>query len=109
MSERAYISFDFAVKRLLRTKSDYEILEGFLSEVLSKDISIRNLGESESNQENAEDKFNRVDILVESQSGEVMLVELQFAPEIDYLQRILYGTSKTITENMFLGSAYAEV
>ncbi|MDR1053289.1 MAG: Rpn family recombination-promoting nuclease/putative transposase [Planctomycetaceae bacterium] len=109
MGERVYISFDYAVKRLLRKKSDYEVLEGFLSEVLAKDISIKNLGESESNKENAEDKFNRVDILVESKSGEVMLVELQFAPEIDYLQRILYGTSKTITENMSLGSAYTEV
>ncbi|MDR1052700.1 MAG: hypothetical protein LBL39_00840, partial [Planctomycetaceae bacterium] len=56
MGERVYISFDYAVKRLLRKKSDYEVLEGFLSEVLAKDISIKNLGESESNKENAEDK-----------------------------------------------------
>jgi hypothetical protein len=38
-----------------------------------------------------------------------MLVELQFANEIDYFHRMLYGTSKTIAEHMFEGSSYLEV
>ncbi|MDR1267940.1 MAG: Rpn family recombination-promoting nuclease/putative transposase [Planctomycetaceae bacterium] len=38
-----------------------------------------------------------------------MLIELQFTPEIDYLHRMLYGTSKTITERMVQGSEYLEV
>jgi predicted transposase/invertase (TIGR01784 family) len=109
MGERVFVSFDFALKRLLRKKSDYDVLEGFLSEVLSKNISVRNIGESESNKENDKDKFNKVDILVESASGEIMLVELQFRSKLDYLQRMLYGTSKTITEHMFRGSEYVEV
>ncbi len=33
-SPRKLISFDWAMKRLLRSKANFEILEGFLSELL---------------------------------------------------------------------------
>jgi predicted transposase/invertase (TIGR01784 family) len=107
--KRAWISFDYAMKLLLRSKIDFEILEGFLSEVLSCDVSVKNIGESESNKNNPEDKFNRVDILIEAESNEVILVELQFESEVDYLQRMLFGTSKTITEYMRQGEKYVGV
>jgi predicted transposase/invertase (TIGR01784 family) len=107
--ERAWISFDYAMKLLLRNKIDFEILEGFLSEVLSCDVSVKNIGEGESNKGNPENKFNRVDILIEAESDEVILVELQFASEADYLQRMLFGTSKTITDYMHRGERYVGV
>jgi len=34
MNPRKLISFDWALKRLLRSKANYEVLEGFLSELL---------------------------------------------------------------------------
>jgi predicted transposase/invertase (TIGR01784 family) len=107
--ERVLISFDYALKRLLRNKANYEVLEGFLSELLMRDLSVKTIGESEGNREHAKDKYNKVDILVESASGEILLIELQFMPEIDFLQRMLYGTSKTITERMVRGAEYLEV
>ena len=63
--KRKLISFDWAMKRLLRSKANFEILEGFLSELLSEEITILELLESESNKENADDKFNRVDLKTE--------------------------------------------
>ncbi|MDR1156632.1 MAG: hypothetical protein LBL04_18160 [Bacteroidales bacterium] len=63
--ERVLISFDYALKRLLRNKANYEVLEGFLSELLSKNVSVKSIGESESNREHATDRYNRVDILVD--------------------------------------------
>jgi predicted transposase/invertase (TIGR01784 family) len=107
--ERVLISFDYALKRLLRNKANYEVLEGFLSELLLKDVSVKSIGESESNKENPEDKFNRVDILVEDESGEIMLIEMQFSLELDFLQRMLYGASKAITERMVRGKKYMQV
>jgi predicted transposase/invertase (TIGR01784 family) len=107
--ERVLISFDYALKRLLRNKANYEVLEGFLSELLMKDVSVKSIGESESNKEDATDKYNRVDILVEDESGEILLIELQFREEIDFLQRMLYGASKAITERMTYGMEYIEV
>jgi predicted transposase/invertase (TIGR01784 family) len=107
--ERVLISFDFALKRLLRNKANYKVLEGFLSELLLKDVSIKSIGESESNRENEEDKQNRVDILVEEESGEILLIELQFRQQIDFLHRMLFGTSKAITERMDEGDEYMQV
>ncbi|MDR0391296.1 MAG: Rpn family recombination-promoting nuclease/putative transposase, partial [Planctomycetaceae bacterium] len=78
--ERVLISFDYAIKRLLRNKANYEVLEGFLSELLAHNISVKSIGESESNKEHETDRTNRVDILVEDESGEIMLIELQFTP-----------------------------
>jgi hypothetical protein len=37
---RTVLSFDYAMKKLLRQKSNFKILEGFLSELLGKDIFI---------------------------------------------------------------------
>lgn len=51
---RTLISFDWALKRLLRqnrsaARANFAILEGFLSVLLKRDIVIINLLESESN------------------------------------------------------------
>ena len=46
---RSMISFDWAMKRLLRNKANFEALEGFLSELLRRKIIIHNILESASN------------------------------------------------------------
>jgi predicted transposase/invertase (TIGR01784 family) len=108
-NERVLISFDYALKRLLRNKANYEVLEGFLSELLMCDIVVKSIGESESNREHSRDKYNRVDILVEDEAGEILLIELQFSPEMDFLHRMLYGVSKSLVERMVQGKKYMEV
>ena len=35
------VRFDWAMKKLLRNKANFEILEGFLSELLLKDVTIQ--------------------------------------------------------------------
>jgi predicted transposase/invertase (TIGR01784 family) len=107
--ERALISLDYALKRLLRNKANYDVLEGFLSELLKRDIKVKNILESETNKQHREDKHNQVDILVEDTNGELVIVELQFNIELDYFQRMLYGTSKVVAENMKQGDDYMEV
>ncbi len=103
------IRFDWAMKKLLRNKANFDILEGFLSELLKDDIKIQEILESESNRENAADKSNRVDLLVENGKSELIIIEVQNDSEYDYMQRLLYGTSKVISENMYKGMAYAKV
>ena len=49
---KSLIRFDWAMKRLLRNKANFGILEGFLSELLKEDIKIENIIESESNKLN---------------------------------------------------------
>ncbi len=107
--QRKLISFDWAIKRILRSKANFEILEGFLSELLKEDITILEVLESEGNQDLKNDKFNRLDIKVKNQKQEIVLIEIQYNREMDYLQRILYASSKAITEHMKESDAYAKV
>ncbi len=109
MNKRKLVSFDWALKRLLRSKTNYEVLEGFLSELLKDDIEILEILESESNRDNAHDKSNRVDMKVRNRKQEIILIELQYERELDYLQRILFATAKTITEHLSAGEPYDQV
>ena len=104
-----YIRFDWAMKRLLRDKANYVVLEGFLASLLGKRFKIHRFLESEGNQEDEEDKYNRVDILAESEDGELCIIELQNSRELSYFHRMLYGVSKAITEYIGLGKPYEEV
>jgi predicted transposase/invertase (TIGR01784 family) len=103
------IRFDWAVKKLLRNKANFGVLEGFLSELLFDDIRIEKILESESNQETEDDKFNRVDILTQNSKNELIIIEIQNTYEIDYFQRMAYGASKALVENFSLGQEYVEV
>jgi predicted transposase/invertase (TIGR01784 family) len=103
------IRFDWAVKKLLRNKATFVILEGFLSELLFEDIKIQQILESEGNQETEDEKYNRVDILTRNAKNELIIVEIQNTYEIDYFHRMAYGASKALIENLSLGQPYAEI
>ena len=103
------ISFDWALKRMLRQKANFTVLEGFLSVLLNEKVKIINIKESESNQASANDKYNRVDILVENHHGELLIIEMQNNDEVDYFLRMLCGVSKAITEYISKGEPYSQV
>lgn len=114
MSNRKLITFDWALKRLLRSKANFEVLEGFLSELLGEDIQILEVLEiasttGESNVPQDKIKFNRVDLKAQGANQEIILIEVQFDRELDFLQRILWGASLAITEHLDQGSAYSKV
>ncbi len=103
------VKFDWAVKKLLRSKANFAVLEGFLTELLKEDLKIKKILESEGNKETFNDKFNRVDILVENSQGEILIIEVQVEDQLDYIQRLIYGTSKIITEYIKEAQAYGEL
>jgi predicted transposase/invertase (TIGR01784 family) len=100
------IRFDWAVKRLLRNKANFAILEGFLSELIGDDIKIESILEGESNKEDKYQKFNRVDALVQNSKGELIIIEIQNNQEQDYLLRILFGASILLVNNIDEGMDY---
>jgi predicted transposase/invertase (TIGR01784 family) len=106
---KKHIRFDWAAKKMLRDKKNFDILEGFLSELLKDDIKIEGLLESEANQEEEGDKFNRVDLYAENSKGEHIIIEIQNTRELDYLMRMLFGTAKAITDYLPVGSPYSEI
>lgn len=104
-----YIRFDWAMKRLLRNKANFGVLEGLLTTLLNERITINRLLESESNQEDEFDKYNRVDMLAENSKGELILIEVQNNNEYAYFQRMLFGTSKLVTEYINRGDSYSNI
>ena len=109
MSSRELISFDWAMKRLLRNKANFGILNGFLTELIQDEISVQHILESESNRENEQNKSNRLDLLCVNQKDELIAIEIQYYVEPDYFHRFLFGVSKIITEYLSKGDPYALV
>lgn len=109
MENTDYIRFDWAIKRMLRDKANFDILEGLISVLLNEKVKITEVLESESNQQTVMDKFNRVDLKVKSEKEEIFIVEVQVTRDLHFMRRILYGTSKAITEHINLGQSYKDV
>ena len=107
MPTRKLISFDWAMKRLLRSKANFGILEGFLSELLHEDIEIIEVLESEANRDRADDRTNRLDLKVRNHRGELVLIEVQYERQQDYLQRMAYGSAKALVEHLGIGEPYS--
>lgn len=104
-----YIRFDWAIKHMLRDKANFDVLEGLITVLIGERVKILKILESESNQESADDKFNRVDIKAENDKGHIIIVEVQLTRQLYYLQRILYGASKAVTEHINLGDKYDKI
>ena len=103
------IRFDWAMKRLLRNKANFSVLEGFLTTLLKEEIKIEKLLESESNTDREDGKLNRVDILAEDANGKKLLIEVQNQSENAFFHRILFGTSKLITDYISRGDEYDKI
>ena len=104
-----YIRFDWAVTRMLRDKANFAVSEGLITVLTGEQVTIVEILESEGNQERAVDKFNRVDIKAKNERGDIILVEVQLTRQLYYLQRMLYGVSKAITEHIEIGNKYDKV
>jgi len=109
MQRNRFIRFDWAAKYMLRNKADFVIFEGLISVLVGEKVRIVELLESESNKESRDDKFNRVDIKARNAKGDIILVEIQQTRELDYLQRMLYGVAKAVTEHIGSGQTYEHV
>jgi predicted transposase/invertase (TIGR01784 family) len=106
MADRTLISFDYAVKYLLRGQEDYVILSGFLTELMGRKIEVIGLLESETNKSNPDEKTNRVDLKARIDGGEIAVFEIQFHQEYDFFGRVLYGVSHAITDQVRSGKLY---
>jgi predicted transposase/invertase (TIGR01784 family) len=103
------IRFDWAMKNLLRDKANFDILEGFLTAILGQDVSVIKILESESNVSDIDQKLNRVDLLIQDQQQRYVIIEIQNCHITAYLERILFGTSKVIVDNVKSGEDYREI
>ncbi|GHV11962.1 hypothetical protein AGMMS49938_03620 [Fibrobacterales bacterium] len=106
---RTLISFDYAMKTVLRDPSNFDILSGFLTELFEKKVEVQALIESESASEVKYGKINRVDMKVQIEGKEIVVVELQYLDQLDFYQRILFGVSKAVVEQIGSGQEYGKI
>lgn len=97
------------MKRMLRDKANHAVLEGLMATLLGEKFKIVRFLESEGNQTDETDKFNRVDILAEGENKELVIFEIQNSRELTYFHRMLYGVSKVITDYIKIGEDYGNV
>ncbi|MDR2407730.1 MAG: Rpn family recombination-promoting nuclease/putative transposase [Bacteroidales bacterium] len=101
------IRFNWALNHILLNKINFGILEGFISVLLRENLSIISIGESEINKTSPQDKFNRVDMLVQNEKNEIFIIELQISSELEYFYCMPYGVSKAVIESLNSNDDYS--
>ncbi len=104
--ERKLVSFDWALKYLLKSEKELEVVSGFLSELLGEDITVKSVIDGETIKTTAAEKQNRVDLLAQIATGEQVIIEFQYGHENDYIDRIMHGASKVVAQSLKQGQYY---
>ena len=91
-NQNTYIRFDWAIKRLLRDKANFGVLEGLLTVLFNDKTKIVEILESEDNHLLWDDaRWNRIDLKIKDNKDEFAFVRIQNMRELYYRERLLYG------------------
>jgi predicted transposase/invertase (TIGR01784 family) len=104
--EREIISFDYAIKNILRDKANFDILSGFLTELLNKPVNVQEVLESEGNTSAPDDKINRLDLKAKIDNDEIAVFEIQYFDQIDFLGKVLFNACKAVVEQISSGELF---
>ena len=112
-NDKPLVSFDYAIKYLLRDKGDYSIVEGFISALLKtkgyKDIKIIALLESESNKEDSKSKRSLADLIVEDEDHHKYIIEIERNLKDSFIHKSLFNTSRLIVDNLAQREDYTQI
>ncbi len=113
MSDGNLISFDYAIQYLLKDKRDYEIVEGFISAILSSSgyppVKIKALLDSVSNKEEAGLKRSIADLVVADEQGSMYIIEIDRAYTSLFLNKACFNTSRLIVDSIASGADYSQI
>lgn len=113
MSKKPLVSFDYAIKYLLKDKGDHEIIEGFISALLKsqgyKAIKIIGLLDTESNKEDEISKRSLADLIVEDIDHNKYIVEIERNLKHTFLHKACFNTSRLIVDNLAQRVDYTQI
>ncbi len=113
MWDKPLISFDFAIKYLLRNKGDYDIVEGFISALLAtegyKPIKINALLESESNRETVDLKRSIADLVVQDEENNKYIVEIERSFTPNFMHKACFNTSRLVVDSISGNQDYTTI
>ena len=93
MQKNSYIRFDWAIKRLLRDKANFSVLEGLLTVLLCEEIRIEEIIKDEKAYCVWDDaQTDRIDIKAKDKKGDDIVVRIQNMRKLYYLERLRFGT-----------------
>ena len=107
--KKSLMLFDYAIKTVLREKANFGVLSGFLSELLNKQVVVQEILEGESNKKDENSKTNRLDLKAKIDNGEIAVFEIQVSAQIDFFQRMLFGVSKAVVEQLYKNDPYEKI
>lgn len=113
MQDKPLISFDYAIKYLLRNKGDYDIVEGFISALLAmegyKPVKINALLESESNRESADLKRSIADLVVQDEDDNKYIVEIERSFTPNFMHKACFNTSRLVVDSISGNQDYTTI
>ena len=112
-NDKPLVSFDYAIKYLLKDKGDYGIVEGFISALLKtkgyKDIKIVALLETESNKEDSKSKRSLADLIVEDDDHHKYIIEIERNVKDSFIHKACFNTSRLIVDNLAQREDYTQI
>ena len=107
------ISFDYAIKYLLKDKGDYGIVEGFISALLKTkgygNVKIVSLLETESNKDDPKDKRSIADLIVEDENHNKYIIEIERNVKDSFIHKACFNTSRLIVDNLAERADYTQI
>ena len=111
--EKPLISFDFAIKYLLKNKGDYDIIEGFISALFASQgyppIKINALLDTESNKETLELKKSIADLVVEDAEGNKYIVEIERSYTPHFIHKACFNSSRLVVDGIYGNQDYTTI
>ncbi len=112
-NNKPLVSFDYAIKYLLKDKGDYSIVEGFISALLKtkgyKDVKIIALLETESNKEDPKNKRSLADVIVEDADHNKYIIEIERNVKDSFIHKSCFNTSRLIVDNLAHRENYTQL
>ena len=112
-NDKSLVSFDYAIKYLLKDKGDYSIVEGFISALLKtkgyKDVKIVALLETESNKEDSKSKRSLADLIVEDEDHHKYIIEIERNVKDSFIHKACFNTSRLIVDNLAQREDYTQI
>jgi predicted transposase/invertase (TIGR01784 family) len=113
MADGPLISFDYAIKYLLKDKGDYEIVEGFISALLKsqgyKEVKILALLDAESNKEDKKSKRSLADLIVEDEEHHKYIIEIDRNLQQSFIHKAFFNTSRLVVDTLAEGIDFAKI
>ena len=113
MARKTLVFFDYAIKFLLKDRSGYEIVEGFISSLLQSEgygpVKIKTLLESESNREEGSLKKSVADVVVEDEQGNNYIVEIERSFTETFIHKACFNSSRLIVDSVKGGADFSTI